>query len=122
LAIFNYEFHLSLFISFRQDADKSEDGLGKADALVNIVGSDDNAVIGKSTSLQTWLFGYELMDTLMVFTEKAMYFLASKKKIAFLKPIEGMKEPGVPEVKLLTREKVTSFSYKARILKNVDTI
>lgn len=35
-----------------------------------------------------------------------MVFLASKKKIEFLKPVEGAsKEEGVPEIKLLVRHK-----------------
>ena len=44
----------------------------------------------------------------MVFCEKAIYILASKKKIEFLKPIDSGKENenGVPPIKLLMRDKV----------------
>ena len=44
----------------------------------------------------------------MVFCEKTIYILASKKKIDFLKQIESGKENenGVPPIKLLTRDKV----------------
>lgn len=41
-----------------------------------------------------------------MFTENSIYFLASKKKIEFLKQIEGIKdESDLPEVKLLVKDK-----------------
>lgn len=50
--------------------------------------------------------GYELTDTLTVFTESSIYFLASKKKIEFLKQIEGSKdETDLPQIKLLVKDK-----------------
>ena len=49
----------------------------------------------------------------MVLCEKEIYLLASKKKVDFLKQLEGSKEneEGVPVVKFLVREKVGNLTY-----------
>lgn len=89
-----------------------------------MVGQEQDIVYSKSTALQvngffcclnliflscfqTWLFGYEMTDLIIVFCKKEIHILSSKKKVDFLKTIESSKEneEGVPPVTLLVRDK-----------------
>lgn len=63
------------------------------------------------------MFGYELTDTVSVFTAEGIYIVASKKKVEFLKPAENVKESDCPFVKLITREKVSWYYFKKLVFK-----
>lgn len=86
--------------------EESEELWGDVDALVVVVGKDD-VIYSKSTTLQLWLFGYELADTLCVFCANEIHILSSKKKIDFIKPLEETlaSKPDLPKLKLYTRNK-----------------
>lgn len=80
------------------------------DAIVVPVGQCEELEYCKSTTLQEWLFNLEIPDILMIFGKSTIYFLATKKKIDFLKPLQD-KAPNntkVPKIELLVRSKVDS--------------
>ncbi|XP_054165372.1 FACT complex subunit spt16-like [Oppia nitens] len=95
-----------LYNSWKNNEDNLEN-IGKVDAIVVILGQDQDVVYSKSLSLQTWLFGYEMTDIMMVFCHQSIHVLASKKKVDFLKLIESSKEneESVPPITLLVRDK-----------------
>jgi nucleosome binding factor SPN SPT16 subunit len=78
-----------------------------------VTGGDSESSYYKTTAIQQWLFGVEISDTAILFLDKLVVFVASPKKIAFLKQIEGGKEnDSSPKFKFINREKTdTSKSF-----------
>ncbi|XP_011306258.1 FACT complex subunit spt16 isoform X2 [Fopius arisanus] len=111
-----------LYTAWKEGDAGSDDSFSKMDCLVSAVGTDEDIVYSKSMALQTWLFSYELTDTIMILAEDSINFLASKKKIEFLRKVESGKteETGVPPVKLFVRDK--SDEDKANFAKLIDVI
>jgi nucleosome binding factor SPN SPT16 subunit len=95
-----------LYQNWKKPEYSHDDSLQKSDCIMSAVGSDEEVLYSKSTALQNWLLGYELTDTITIFTEDSINFLASKKKIEFLKQIESIKdETDLPQIKLLVKDK-----------------
>lgn len=111
-----------LYTAWKNADESSNNGFGKMDALVVAVGIDDDVVYSKSTAIQTWLFAYELTDTILALCENSIYFLGSKKKVEFLKQFESGKENEneVPPMTLLVRDKADKD--KANIEKIITAI
>ena len=92
---------------------KGEEGIAiNTDAIVSVVGQDEDVIYSKSTASQQWLLGYALTDTIMLLCDSGLYFLSSKKKIEFLKPIQEGHETmeNLPPIHLLLRSKADGDS------------
>lgn len=95
-----------LYAAWKDGRTESGESFPKVDAICVAVGNDNSVMYCKSLSLQIWLFGYDINDVLMIFTESSIHFMASKKKIDFLRQVEQNKdENSVPPVKLYVRNK-----------------
>lgn len=111
-----------LYTAWQDEDACPDDSFSKMDCLVSAVGTDEDIVYSKSTALQTWLLSYELADTIMILAEDSIHFLASKKKIEFLRKVENQKteDTGVPPVKLHVRDR--SDEDKANFAKLIEVI
>ncbi|XP_050532515.1 FACT complex subunit spt16 isoform X2 [Daktulosphaira vitifoliae] len=111
-----------LYSFWKNGKDENVQLFSDVDAFMCAVGVDDYTMYSKSSSLQIWLFGYELTDTISVFTLEGLHIMASKKKVEFLKPAENVKDSESPVVKLIMREKggndKDSFEKLIKAIKN----
>ncbi|XP_065221601.1 FACT complex subunit spt16-like [Planococcus citri] len=94
-----------LYSAWKEGKTECGEPFPKVDSICTSVGSDDHILYCKSLSLQIWLLGYEINDVIMIFSEKCIQFLASKKKIEFLRQVQQHKDKSIPPVKLLVRNK-----------------
>ncbi|XP_017060007.1 FACT complex subunit spt16 isoform X2 [Drosophila ficusphila] len=94
-----------LYTEWRAPSIGHDDALSNLDCIMSVVGVEEDVLYSKSMALQLWLLGYELTDTISVFASDSVYFLTSKKKIEFLKQTQNITEEGVPEIKLLVRDR-----------------
>eukprot|EP00727_Mastigamoeba_balamuthi_P010087 m51a1_g5700 putative fact complex subunit spt16 (1015) ;mRNA; f:1028518-1032300 len=94
--------HLSkLYDSWRADRQKEWQS---ADAIAIVHGtSSDDTIYHKAAVLHSWLIGYELSDTLMLFTESTLILFTSPKKALLLKSL--VREEGQPAVRIMERSR-----------------
>lgn len=98
--------------------------LKEVDGLVVVVGQDEGAPqYSKSKSFQIWLLNTELLDTLMLFTKKAIYVLASNRKADYFHSVKSDEFVGaVPPVTPMYRDKsdkdAANFSKLLSFIKN----
>ncbi|XKL65902.1 hypothetical protein PGB90_009322 [Kerria lacca] len=95
-----------LYAAWKDGRTESGEPFPKVDAICIAIGNDNSVLYCKSLSLQIWLFGYDINDVIMIFTLNSIHFMASRKKIDFLRQVEQHKnEIAVPPIKLYIRNK-----------------
>eukprot|EP01113_Clastostelium_recurvatum_P034907 TRINITY_DN4798_c0_g1_i1.p1 TRINITY_DN4798_c0_g1~~TRINITY_DN4798_c0_g1_i1.p1 ORF type:complete len:1142 (+),score=403.61 TRINITY_DN4798_c0_g1_i1:166-3591(+) len=89
-----------------------------ADSLLVVMGSgEDDNPYRKTNVIQTWFLGYEFADTVLLVTEKTIYFLSSPRKVQLLQPIAtAWNAEGKSELVLLTSEKSGNASHFERMI------
>ncbi|KHJ95261.1 hydrolase, alpha/beta domain protein [Oesophagostomum dentatum] len=82
-------------------------GLANVEGLMVMVGQDEGAAqYSKSKAFQIWLLNTELLDTLMLFTKKGIYVLASNRKADYFNSVKSDEFVGVvPPVTPIHRDK-----------------
>ncbi|KAI9595339.1 FACT complex subunit spt16 [Syncephalis fuscata] len=75
-----------------------------ADCLLIVVGAIEEEILyRKSTALQTWLFGYEFPNTLLLFTKKKLHAVTSASKAAILEELKQSDKHDLLEVHKRTK-------------------
>jgi len=71
--------------------DSDSDSYKNADALLLALGlPDEDRPYQKVTAMQSWLFGYELRDTIIVFLKKDIFVISGVKKIQLLEDLSNI--------------------------------
>jgi len=81
-----------LYALWRGNEDVSDDhqALRSADAIVIARGQkEEDFTYSKTAAMQTWLFGYEMHDVLVVLCQDSVIIFAGTKKINYLKQIDN---------------------------------
>ncbi|KAK7590876.1 hypothetical protein V9T40_002489 [Parthenolecanium corni] len=95
-----------LYAAWKDGHTEAGEPFPKVDSICIAVGNDNSVLYCKSLTVEIWLLGYDIYDLIMIFTENTIHFMASKKKIDFLRQIEQHRdENSVPPVKLYVRNK-----------------
>jgi len=101
-------------------ADENDIGsFNQCDAVVLALGPSQEDSYCKTVSVQTWLTGYELTETLMVFCKENVFVLSGRKKVEFLNKTAKTQQEGLPEIKLLVRDKVDNKDNFEKILDGI---
>ncbi|KAL3130646.1 hypothetical protein ABBQ38_008037 [Trebouxia sp. C0009 RCD-2024] len=101
---------------------KTSDVWNGAEAIVVPVGaSSEELRYHKSIALQVWLYGYELPDTIMLFTKEAVYVLTSTKKAALLHELVGPAQKEA-DIKLIFFERAKGDDGSAHIQKMIEIL
>uniref|UniRef100_A0A7E4VLK0 FACT complex subunit n=1 Tax=Panagrellus redivivus TaxID=6233 RepID=A0A7E4VLK0_PANRE len=87
---------------------QNEEGMSQVSSMMFVAGNtdDDDEAYTKTNALQTWLFGAQLADTVLLLTKSHVYFLGGVKKAQFVEGVASSIAAGsVPPISILQRDK-----------------
>jgi len=98
---------------------KSSDLWKDADAIAIVYGKpDEYRIYRKSSAAQLWLLGYELPDTIIIATEKTLYFITSSRKVKLLEQLK--QNSSIVSLELLARPKEGAREQLESILASIE--
>ncbi|KAG0242359.1 FACT complex subunit spt16 [Actinomortierella wolfii] len=107
-------------VNYWKKANALDDTFQNVNSLFVLVGqADEELSYSKSTALQIWLFGYELDQTLLVFTHEVLHIVTGAKKAKILETLRQSEGPQFP-IEIHTRTK--DEAQNAEIFKNIINI
>ncbi|KAF9581674.1 FACT complex subunit spt16 [Lunasporangiospora selenospora] len=81
-----------------KESNGADDSFHNVNTLLVILGnvSEDDNIYQKTTSMQIWLFGYELTQTLMLFTQDTLHVVTGGNKAKILESLKQYEGPQFP--------------------------
>ncbi|KAJ2160116.1 FACT complex subunit spt16 [Coemansia sp. RSA 552] len=77
---------------------------GLADSLLIPHGTVEHDIYNKTIAIHLWLFGYEFLDTVLLFTKDKLFVMTQRKKAKLLQELQGTAD-GVPlEISVISKE------------------
>ncbi|KAF2861548.1 FACT complex protein [Piedraia hortae CBS 480.64] len=92
----------SLITQWKADKRSGNHVFNDAGSIALITGKSSDMSFHKTTALQFWLLGYEFPATLMLFTLEGLFIVTTKKKAAYLEPLQ---EGGKNQIEIMVRGK-----------------
>ncbi|KAF9426598.1 FACT complex subunit spt16 [Podila epigama] len=73
-----------------KNSNGAEDSFHNVNSLLVLLGNmtEDDNIYQKTTAMQIWLFGYELTQTLMLFTQDTLHIVTGANKAKLLEPLK----------------------------------
>ncbi|KAG0317731.1 FACT complex subunit spt16 [Dissophora globulifera] len=89
-----------------KQSNTADDSFHNVNTLLVVMGNvnEESNVYQKTTALQTWLFGYELTQTLMLFTQDTLHVVTGGNKARILESLKQWDGPQFP-IEIHTRGK-----------------
>jgi len=126
MAVSEYEINVDRFWSrftlFHGHWMRFRDQWGGASVICILCGKSDDSGYKRNNSIHIWLFGYELLSTIIVITRTDLYICAGSKTSQTLQQLqrnENAPRPGAVKIHLITKNKTDGYASNFEFLKGI---